>query len=278
MNASSQYQMPTIKSWLDYAKNTLDACGLQTSRLDSELMLTKALGVNRTFIHGHPEANLSKKQNKSLSKMLKLRKKSFPMAYILGSKDFYGREFFVNKYVLIPKPESEIFIEYIKTIASDKSMTLVDIGTGSGCIGISAKLELNKLDVTLLDISAQALSVARNNAAKLGADVSIKKSNLLKNFDRHVDIITANLPYVDKNWEISSDSHFEPKLALFAKNNGLALIIELIKQANSRYLLLESDTRQQDAIIKIAQEAGYRLLEKSKFVMLLEANAYIRAK
>lgn len=270
--------MPTIKSWLEAAKSQLDKSGIETSRLDSELILSDVLKVSRTFIHAHPDNLITKNQSKQLEKKLKLRSKSYPMAYIMGFKEFYGRHFKVNKYVLIPKPETEIFIEYIKKIYSGGKMSLVDVGTGSGCIGITAKLEIPDLDVTLLDISSRALKIAKTNANYLGAKVKTSQSDLLKSINFTPDIIAANLPYVDKSWKISNDTKFEPKLALFAKNNGLRLIEKLVMASKSRFLILESDTRQQDYVLNLAQKNGYRLVEKSNYVLLLESDSDIRTK
>src|SRR5206468_4895380 len=126
--------------------------------------------------------------------------------------------------------------------------TLVDVGTGTGCLGITAKLELPELDVTLTDISNHALQLAKENAASLHADVHYLKLNLLHGYTSPIDIVLANLPYVDKDWKVSPDTAAEPQDALFAPDNGLALIFRLIQQASTLvtvkgYLLLESDPR-----------------------------------
>jgi release factor glutamine methyltransferase len=278
MNENSRFQALTIKSWLDSAKLELKNHGIQSYNLDSEIMLSEIISKNRTFIHAHPEFKINLINLTRLNKLLKLRLKSYPMAYILGRKEFYGRDFAVNESVLIPKPETEIFIEYINEIAKDKQMSLVDVGTGSGCIGISAKLENPNLRVTLSDISKSALKIARKNAKKLNADVKFASSNLLNSLPRNFDIVVANLPYVDINWQVSTETHHEPKLALYANNSGLELIEKLIDQVSSEYLILESDTRQQDKIIKYANTKSYHLIKKSDFVMLLKSDSYVRTK
>ena len=123
---------------------------------------------------------------------LRLRLEHVPLAYILGYRDFYGRRFTVSPQVLVPRPESEAIIELLKELGV--SGKLLDIGTGSGCLGITAKLEIPKLNVILSDISQPALRVAHQNAEKFQADVALIKSNLLRAVTGKFDIIIANLP------------------------------------------------------------------------------------
>ena len=132
----------------------------------------------------------------------------------------------MSPQVLVPRPESEAIIELLKELGV--SGKLLDIGTGSGCLGITAKLEIPKLNVILSDIIQPALRVARQNAEKFQADVALIKSNLLRAVPGKFDIIIANLPYVDRSWQRSPETNHEPALALFAKDEGLALIYQLI--------------------------------------------------
>lgn len=191
-----------------------------------------------------------------------------PIAYIVGHKEFYGRSFKTTPAALIPRPESEAIIELLgQIIPNDLSilpgaLRLVDVGTGTGILGITAKLEWPELDVTCIDISNHALSLAKENADDLGAEVRFLRGDLLRGYASPVDIIVANLPYVDRGWQVSPDTHAEPELALYADGHGLALIAELIGQAElllktGGYLILESDTRQHEAIIKMTKQHGF---------------------
>src|SRR5690606_787546 len=127
--------------------------------------------------------------------------------------------------------------------------------TGSGCLGITAKLEFPELDVTLLDISRHALTVAEDNAKRLQADIKTVRSDLLQSYPLKVDFILANLPYVGKDWEVSPETKHEPATALFANDDGLALIYRLLQESPSRLnpkgtLFIEADPRQHIAIVE----------------------------
>lgn len=152
---------------------------------------------------------------------------------------------------------------------------LVDVGTGSGCLGITAKLELPNLDVTLLDISKHALRVATINSEDLGAEVTLLQSNLLENYPFSPDIIIANLPYVDPTWKRSPETNYEPDTALFADNEGLALITKLIIEAKERltrqgYIFLEADPRQHGNIIAFSRTLGYECVTVEGFIIQLQ--------
>lgn len=154
-------------------------------------------------------------------------------------------------------------------------LRLIDVGTGSGCLGISAKLEMPELDVTLADVSRHALAVATKNSQQLKAEVSIIQSNLLTSFPIQPDFILANLPYVDPEWELSPELKHEPALALFADENGLRLIKKLIQQASIQlasggYLLLEADTSQLDAISIYANDHGMHETTRRGFIICLK--------
>jgi release factor glutamine methyltransferase len=152
---------------------------------------------------------------------------------------------------------------------------LVDIGTGSGCLGITAKLEFPALDVALCDISTHALTVAEKNAAQLAANIAVYHSNLLTEYPFDPDIIIANLPYVDRSWERSPETEYEPAEALFANDNGLTLIKRLIEQAMARmisggFVFLEADPRQHPKIISHAKNHGFALREHRDFIIVIE--------
>ena len=274
MNANSQPQMLAIKGhrhgevtlvrdWLLEACRQLSAAGISSAHLDAEIILATALNKNRTFLHAHPEQPISPYFLKILNKNLKLRLKPIPIAYIIGTKEFYGRNFAVNKNVLIPRPESEAIIEILSKIitklGNSHPLKLVDVGTGSGCLGITAKLEFPVLDVTLTDISLRALKVAKQNSQALSANVKIIKNNLLKDFSTRSDIIIANLPYVDTSWDRSPETAYEPSIALFSKDQGLYLITKLLSQAtkllkNGGYIILEAEPTQHEYIKAFAKQ------------------------
>ena len=263
-----------ISAWLDHAIKQLREIGVDSTRLDAELILANTLRKNRTYLHTHPENDIDPRRVDIANARLRLRLERVPLAYILGYRDFYGRRFTVSPQVLVPRPESEAIIELLKELGV--SGKLLDIGTGSGCLGITAKLEIPKLNVILSDISQPALRVARQNAEKFQADVALIKSNLLRAIPGKFDIIIANLPYVDRSWQRSPETNHEPALALFAKDEGLALIYQLIDQlpahlSPSALIFLEADPRQHGAIIAYAGSRQLQHKLTRGFIVVLQA-------
>ena len=271
---------PTVNSWLADATAQLTANHTPSARLDAELILSHTLRKPRTWLHGHGDEPLEARTQEIANARLDLRLDHVPIAYIIGHKEFYGHVFKVTTATLIPRPESEALLELL-TIAVPKNasltdtLKLVDVGTGSGNLGISAKLSHPELDVTLLDISRHALKVAEENARQLGAEVTLIQSDLLTSYPFVADSIIANLPYVNPVWERSPETNHEPPRALFAENNGLSLIFELLIQTKSKLvlggsLILEADPEQHPAIQKEAARYGLILQETNEYGLLFQ--------
>lgn len=184
--------------------------------------------------------------------------------------NFYGRDFYVDKNVLTPRPETEQIIDEVlilcgkpilpgvkpkKSVLNPNNLTILDVGTGSGCIAITLKKELPTTTIYASDVSREAIKIAQKNARNLGASIHTIISYLLQKVNITPDIIVANLPYVDKSWDwLDQESLKEdPDLALFADDHGLKLIKELIEAADSEYLILEADPCQHQKIIDYAK-------------------------
>ncbi|MBR2586756.1 HemK family protein methyltransferase [Candidatus Saccharibacteria bacterium] len=200
------------------------------------------------------------------------------------TKDFYGREFFVGSDVLIPRLETEAAIDLALSLAGKPYLPglkvperrlparprILDVGTGSGCIATTLKLELEEAEVFACDISDSALEVAKQNARALGASVSFLKSDLLKDIEGNFDLVVANLPYVDRTWDWLDLKSLakEPELALFAEDGGLKLIKSLLDEAlhRTKFLILEADPCQHEKIL--AYNEHYRLIKTSGFQLL----------
>lgn len=265
----------TISSWLDSAKTKLDDAKIPSARLDAEILLANELSKNRTYLFAHSDQIIDNEILSKANEKLLRRSNREPIAYITGHKEFYGKNFLVNRHTLIPRPESEKIIDLLTEIIENNqklstNLKLVDVGTGSGCLGIIAKLNFPKINSTLIDISKQALLIASENAKKLGAEVSIINSNLLDGYDEKADIILANLPYVDKSWQRSPETDYEPPSALFADDNGKALIKKLIIQTNQKlskngHLIIEADPDQHDELISFAKENNLKFCKKSDY-------------
>ena len=215
-----------------------------------------------------------------------------PIAYQTGIQDFYGRDFIVTPDTLIPRPETEQLIDTVLTLAGKpylpgvkapkralpEAPTILDVGTGSGCIAITLKLELSEAEVYASDISEKALKIAQKNAAKHGTPITFIISHLLekvKSGDLPTpDIIVANLPYVDEDWDWldKKSLSYEPSIALYAKDHGLALIKQLINETTDLHiprLILEADPCQHEAIINYAAQKGLKLVEARGFILYL---------
>lgn len=265
----------TIDEWLKQAAALLADSMIPSARLDAEIILAHSINRPRTWLHAHGDATIDPRRRDIADARIALRRERVPVAYIIGHKDFYGRRFFVSPAVLIPRPDSEVLIDLLGAwLRSHSARHLVDVGTGSGCLGITAKLEYPELSVTLIDNDSAALKVARQNQAAHHADVKILNSQLLDAYPLTADIIMANLPYVDRSWQMSADTRHEPSQALFAGDAGLELIKQLIDQASrqlapSGAMIVEADPRQHQAIIDYGDRVGLRFVEARDFGLLL---------
>lgn len=269
----------TIADWLRSTAAEFADNMIPSARLDAEIILAHTIRKSRTWLHAHSDEEIDPRLRDIADARASLRLDRVPIAYIIRHKEFYGRRFYVSPDVLIPRPESESLIELTKLWQADHpdAQYCVDVGTGSGCLGITVKLELPSLDITLCDVDKAALRVAEQNADYHEVDVRLLRSNLLDAYPLRADIIIANLPYVDREWSISEDAQAEPALALYADQSGLSLIYELIKTAvnhskDQSSLVLEADPRQHADIIEFARRHDYRHLQTDGFGILFERN------
>ncbi len=254
-----------VKTWLSNAKKRIDT-------LDAELILIKVLKKDdRSYLTLHEDYLLSDEEKVAADHYLELRESGEPLAYIFSEKEFYGRMFYVNPDVLIPRAETEVAIDIIKKIKPKK---VVDVGTGSGCIGVTLKCEMPEIELICCDVSDKALDIAKGNAKKHNInDIQFIISDLLSNIDSKPDLVVANLPYVDKKWDFLDLKalSFEPSKALYAEDGGLELIKRLIKQCKEKeisHLVLEADPSQHKDIISYAKKMGFELAEAHGYILL----------
>ena len=230
--------------------------------LDLELLKAHAIKKPKEFLYSHPEYRLSIWEQLRLKYFLFLRKCGYSVAAITKHKEFYGLDFFVNKNVLIPRPDTELMVtEAIEEIKkTNKKVILIDVGTGSGCIPISILKNLPKpIPAYATDISSPALKVAKKNAEKHGVKIQFFHGNLLEPILKKIldkIVITANLPYLtEQQFQDEPSIQREPKKALVADNNGLALYEEFLQQIKTSGLagtiFLEIDPSQTEAITKL---------------------------
>lgn len=213
-----------IREILIFGTKQLNSNKINSAYLDAELLLSFILKKSKEFLYTYPDFKLSNIQIEKYKNLIKKRSKNYPIAYILGYKEFFGLKFFVSGDVLIPRPETELLVEEVLKIynlGGCQPRRLLEIGTGSGCISIALSKNGIK-NITACDISESALKIAMKNA-KLNNIKNIKfiKSDLLKNLKNiKASIIIANLPYLENNYKEKSIK-YEPGLALYSKDNGL---------------------------------------------------------
>ena len=253
----------TSSDWLKNTTKLLESKGINSARLDSILILEQVIGLTRIKIVSGQAISLSDNELAKLNELAVRRSKDEPMAYIRGHTEFYGRDFIVDSNTLVPRPESEAFIDLVKNLKIPRPSVL-DIGCGGGCLGITIKLEIPDSKVTLTDIYPMAIELANKNAEILEAKVSFRTNDLIDNLTDKYDVFVVNLPYVPDHMYKSKNLSFEPKIALFSGNDGLDLytrfwekIVEL--KNKPEYILCESLKPQHGQINKLARTSGYRI-------------------
>lgn len=261
-----------VGKYLADATKKLQNAGIDTARLDVLILLEDALRQDRSSLLAHPEIVLSKAQIAQLNNYIIQRSQHTPLAYIRGSAMFYGRKFAVNKHVLVPRPETETIIDLIKNTTLPSAPRIADIGTGSGCIGITAALELPGANVFLYDVDQDALNVAQQNADEHHVSVRAQKQDLLTGCSEQFDIVLANLPYVPNDYQINQAAGFEPKLALFSGDDGLNHYRIFWQQLRTMkkppvHVVIESLPAQQSELIKLARAAGYSRAKTEGYVL-----------
>lgn len=266
----------TTSEWLILATEELEIAGIGTARLDCLVMLENVLKIDRAKILANPETEMVPKNVAALAKLLNRRAAHEPLAYILGTTEFYGRNFVITPAVLEPRPESETMIELLKNLPNLPRKThLADVGAGSGALGITAKLEHPEWTVELLEIDEKALKIAQTNVDKYTIGISVIQSDLLANSGQVNDILLCNLPYVPDDYQINLAAGQEPPIAIFGGPDGLDLYRKLFKQIENLskrplYLLCESLPPQHADLAQIAKVSGYKLRQTEDFIQVFE--------
>ena len=221
----------------------IETLGLEKreARLETQVLLSHALSVSKVFLIAHSDDHLLPEQEYRYTSLIERRLKGEPIAYILGEREFYSLPFKVTPAVLIPRPETELLVELALTyIAQDKPCQVLDLGTGSGAVAITIAKHRPFSSLTAVDHSADALAVARENAAKLGVNaIDFIQSDWYSALSvKKFDIIVANPPYISKNDPhlTQGDLRFEPRMALTDGQDGLACIRAIIAGASEHLM------------------------------------------
>jgi release factor glutamine methyltransferase len=283
----------TISQWLKQAEAELQAAGIGTARLDVLILLEDVTELDRAKLLAEPELPLPATQQTKLAKLLNRRTQHEPIAYIRGHTEFYGRTFVITPAVLEPRPESETMIDQLKALVSGPGkpplaglldtgkLHIADVGTGSGALGITAKLELPKAQVDLLEVDPAALKIAKTNVDKFTLGLPTIKADLLAPKQPlsavDYDLLLCNLPYVPDNYSVNEAAAQEPKIAIFGGPDGLDLYHKLFDQLKSRpkrplFILTESLPPQHERLAALAAQAGYQLHQADDFIQVFASD------
>lgn len=269
----------SVNDWLITSTKELQEAGIATARLDCLVLLEDALGVDRASILANLDAKLPQKTEVDLNTKIVQRVRHIPLAYIRGKVEFYGREFVINKHVLVPRPETEMMIDELKAAlqkgAPHTECVIVDVGTGSGAIAVTAKLEFPKVHVIATDIDPKALKIARQNAKKHDVNIEFTQGDLLAPLPaaKPPTVILANLPYVPDRYSINQAAEHEPKHAIFGGKDGLNLYRRFWEQiarlCRKPFLVLtESLPMQHNGMLDLARQANFELRSSQNFIQV----------
>ncbi len=254
-----------IREALQQAKQILKAAAIDTASLDANLLLSHVTSLSKVMLIAHDEDELSKEQEDKFFSLINKRKSGYPIAYILGYKEFFGLRLKVTEDTLIPRPDTETLVE--KALAFNPQGKVLDLGTGTGAIILALKSELKaSIDAYAVDLSKKALEVASFNSQKLNLPVTFIQSNWFSKLgDLKFSMIVSNPPYIQKD-----DIHltqtslpFEPIQALTSEEDGLLDIKLICKEAkkhleNGAPLLIEHGFNQGEKVRAIFTEQGYK--------------------
>jgi release factor glutamine methyltransferase len=261
----------TIAEALSAASDALAAAGVDTPRLDAELLLAEAMGTSTAALRAGSEEEVDPQAGRSFGAMIRRRVRREPVAYILGRKAFRRIELAVDRRVLIPRPETELLVEVAVEL---RPRTVVDVGTGSGAVALAVADELGDVAVRGTDVSGSALEVARGNAARLGLDgrVTFSSCELFSHTENNSqeatqwELVVANLPYVKTgDWTTLQPEIrlYEPKEAILGGPDGLDHIRSLLASPpDSRAIALEVGQGQADAVEGLVAGAGFPSVER----------------
>ena len=243
-----------VRDALDSALVALRAAGVETPRLDAEVLLAHALGVDRARLVIDRDREVAGPPARWFQDAVRRRAVARePVAYIVGRKGFRHIELEVDPRVLVPRPETELLVE--TALELPDGARVVDVGTGSGAVALAVKHERPDLDVTATDVSVDALAVARANGGRLGLDVEWQHGDL---YEGDFDAVLSNPPYVEEGARLAPELAHEPREALFAGADGLGMVRRLVgRAAGVGTLAIEIGEGQAEAVSELARAAGF---------------------
>ena len=249
----------SVSRALSDATARLAAAGCDTPRLDAELLLSYVLGVGRERLVIDAARELGADELERFATVVARREAREPVAYILGRKAFRRISVAVDRRVLIPRPETELLVEVALSLG--RGGRVADVGTGSGAVALALKEERPDLSVVGVDVSADALAVARSNAAELGLDVEFVRADLLDGVPGPFDAVLANLPYVAEGSGLPPEIEvYEPSLALFGGPDGMDPVRRLLPMLDE-VPLVALEVGLGEAVASLVEHAGFTSVE-----------------
>jgi release factor glutamine methyltransferase len=252
---------------------------IESPRLNAEHLIAHVLTLSRLELYLEFETKLNEQELSRLRDLVRRRAQGEPLQHLLGTVEFCGQTFLCDKRAMVPRPETEELVELVigespsRTSTNRKPERIVDVGTGSGIIALSLARQFPETKVLAIDISDDALALARENAARLGLDerVQFRKGDVLENLDERFDLIVANLPYIpmqDRHL-LSREVLHDPEVALFVAERGDELIRKLIEQAPLHFngaglLALEIGINQAEGLCDLLRQKNYHDIESKK--------------
>jgi release factor glutamine methyltransferase len=257
-----------IQSAINEGENILKSKFIETAKLDTELLMSKAINRDRKYIILNNKKKVDEKQLKIFRNLIQKRSDRKPIAYLINKKFFWKSEFLVDNNILIPRPDTELIIDQVMKFTKHKNnLNVLDIGVGSGCILVSILKEKLNFYGTGIDVSKNCINISRINAInlKVNSRVRLYKSNVDKFNLGKYDLIVANPPYIiksDLKYLEKDVVNFEPKLALDGGLDGLSEIRKVIKKSselvkkNGKFIL-EIGFNQKNKVINLLKEKGF---------------------
>ena len=211
----------------------------ELSRSEKEYILSKLLNKDKMFLHLNPEFEFDEEK---FLKIIEFRKKEYPLEYIFNEAYFYDKKFYIEEGILVPRDDTEALIDiaieelgyYVK---QEKKLTIAEIGAGSGIISIILAKKFPQFQFIATDINPKAIEISKINAKTYNVNIDFKLSNLIDELDENIDIIISNPPYVEEEWKYEP-LKYEPKEALFTKDNGTFLLKKIVKEGIKRKVKL----------------------------------------
>ena len=247
--------------------------GVEHPRLNAEHLIAHVLKLSRLELYLEFETKLNEQELATLRELVKRRAQGEPLQHLLGTVEFCGHEFLTDKRAMVPRPETEELVELLKSEIRNPKSQILDVGTGSGVIALSLAAKFPDSRVYAVDVSDDALLLAKENAGRLGLveRVQFQKGDLLKNFSERFDLIVANLPYVSMQDRhlLAREVLHDPDVALFGGERGDELVRRLIEEASSHLnpgglLALEIGINQAEALGDFLRQKNYHDIQSKK--------------